>query len=165
MNALDQVHNAVFVERWPFWAGGLAIASVFVVLLVHGRRVLGVSTGFEEMCAMPSKKEARRSWRMPFFVGIVGGGLIAALLAGGFSPTVDMGMFDRVISASLPVKAAIFAFGGILIGFGTRLGGGCTSGHGIAGMSQLAPSSLIATGAFMGSGFLVTNLVLRAFGG
>ena len=76
-----------------------------------------------------------------------------------------MGMFDTLVKAPFAVKAGLFTFGGVLIGFGTRLAGGCTSGHGIVGMAQLAPSSLIATGSFMASGFIVTNALWAVLGG
>ncbi len=151
--------EAVFVDRWPFWAGGAAIAGFVLFFLLAGGRVLGVSTGFQDACGL------QRTWRIPFLAGIVAGGLIAALLSGGWSPTSGMGLFDVAITASLPAKAALFTAGGVLIGFGTRLAGGCTSGHGIVGMAQLAPSSLIATGAFMVSGFVVTNALFTLFGG
>ena len=86
-------------------------------------------------------------------------------LAGTLAPTTSMGMFDVVFQAALPVRAAVFMLGGVLIGFGTRLAGGCTSGHGITGMSQFAPSSLIATGTFMATGAIVTNAIFFLLGG
>ena len=101
----------------------------------------------------------------PFLAGIVLGGLIAAVLAGGPIPTTAMGMFDEITHATLPVKASVFVLGGVLIGFGTRLAGGCTSGHGIVGMSLLAPSSVIATATFMTTGAVVTNLAVFVLGG
>lgn len=156
--------NAVFVERWPFWAGGAAIGSFLLAFLRFGRQMLGVSTGFDDVCAAPFEPEARRSWRLPFMIGIVLGGLLAAVSSGGVTPTIAMGAFDSLWHAPLGVKAGLFTFGGVLIGFGTRLAGGCTSGHGISGVAQLAPSSLIATATFMTSGFVTTQLVISAIG-
>ena len=150
--------HALFVERWPFWLGGLAIGGFVLAFLVFTGRALGVSTGYVDACAAPFDAAARRSWRMPFLVGIVAGGWLAAWGA-GWAPTSAMGMFDVALSASLPVKAAVFTAGGILLGFGARLAGGCTSGHGIVGMAQGARSSLLATGAFMLAGFAVTQLM------
>lgn len=165
----EAVLHTVFVQRWPFWIGGAAIAGFVLLFLLAAKRPLGVSTGFEDACDAVTNPASARSWRLPFLAGIVIGGAVAAMLAGGFSFTTDMGMFDTLLSASLPVKAAVLTAGGVLIGFGTRLAGGCTSGHGIVGMAQLAPSSLISTAAFMGAGFVVTNLLLRVvapiFGG
>ena len=156
------VYEAVFVDRWPFWAGGTAIAAFVLAFLLIGRKALGVSTGFMDACAAPFDAGARRSWRLPFMGGIILGGLLAAVLGGGFVATTSMGMFDVLLSASVPVKALVFTGGGVMVGFGARLAGGCTSGHGIVGTAQLAPSSLIATGAFMIAGFGVTNALLGA---
>jgi len=162
---MEDILQAVFVDRWPFWAGGAAIGGFVLLFLAATGQALGVSTGFTDACAAPFDPQARRSWRLPFLVGIVGGGLLAALLSGGVAPTFAMGLFDTVVSASLPVKALVFGAGGVLIGFGARLAGGCTSGHGIVGMALRAPSSILATAAFMVGGFVVTNVLLRGFGG
>ena len=82
--------SAVFVERWPFWAGGIAI-GVFVLAFLFGtRHLLGVSTGFADACAAPFDPRTRRSWRLPFLTGIVAGGFVASLLAGGFGPTLGL---------------------------------------------------------------------------
>lgn len=158
------VRAAIFTERWPFWAGGAAIGLFVIVFLLLGRRPLGVSSGFSDLCAVPYEAGARRSWRLPFVGGIILGGFVAALLAGGWTPTAAMGLFDAAFGLPLAAKAAVFGAGGVLIGFGTRLAGGCTSGHGIVGMAQLAPSSIVATLSFMGAGFLLTNALLRAAG-
>ena len=154
------VSHALFVERWPFWAGGAAIGGFVLLFRYATGKALGVSSGYLDACSAPFDPAARRSWRLPFLAGIIGGGALAALLAGGITPTVAMGMFDAHITASVPLKAALFLGGGVLLGFGARLAGGCTSGHSIVGTSLLAPSSLIATSAFMVAGFLVTHLLL-----
>lgn len=157
--------HAVLVERWPFWAGGAAIGAFVLVFLAVTGKALGVSTGYADACSAPFDPEARRSWRLPFLAGIVGGGLLAAWGSGGFAPTATMGMFDALVTASLPAKAAIFTAGGVLLGFGARLAGGCTSGHGIVGMALLARASLVATAVFMVTGVLVTHLMLATGGG
>jgi uncharacterized protein len=161
---MSPLYRAVFVDRWPFWVGGVAIAAVALLLLLTAGKPLGVSTGFEDACSALTSREARRSWRLPFLAGIVAGGAVAALCAGA-SPTLAMGAFDRLMGAALPIKALAFTAGGVLIGFGTRLADGCTSGHGILGVAQRAPASLLATASFMASGFAVTQLLVRALGG
>jgi hypothetical protein len=159
--------EAVFVERWPFWVGGLAIGGFVIAFLLGANKMLGVSAGFDDACAALVEPAARRSWRLPFLGGIVLGGAVATLLAGRGSAAVSwaMGRFDTLLTASLAVKVAVFLFGGVLIGFGTRMAGGCTSGHGIVGTAQLARSSWIATATFMATGFVVANLLLRVLGG
>ena len=155
--------QALFVERWPFWAGGVAIGGFLLLFLLAANKMLGVSTGYADACAIAAEPRTRASWRLPFLVGIVGGGLLAAVL-GGWQPTFAVALFDDVVSSSLAVKALTFTAGGVLLGFGARLAGGCTSGHSIAGLAQLAPSSLIATAGFMAAGLTVTNLLLRSLG-
>lgn len=150
---------------WPFWAGGLAVGLFVVAFLLLGGHLLGISTGYADVCSLGTDPKVRKSWRIPFLVGVIAGGAISALSAGGITLTTAMGSFDTIFSASLLVKALVFTGGGILIGFGARLAGGCTSGHAIVGMAQLAPSSMIATGGFMVAGFAVTNLLVRGFGG
>lgn len=154
--------SAVFVERWPFWLGGLAIGVFVLAFLIGTRNLLGVSTGFADACAAPFDPKVRRSWRLPFIVGIVAGGFLASFCAGGSAPTVSMGMFTQRVTDDLALSAFAFTFGGVLLGFGSRLANGCTSGHGIVGTALLAKSSWIATGVFMLTGVLVTHLL---FGG
>ena len=157
--------QALFVDRWPFWAGGAAIGAFVLVFLASTGRALGVSTGYADACSVPFDPEARRSWRLPFLAGILGGGFLAALASGQLEPTHAMGMFDTLVGSSVALKAVVFTFGGVLLGFGARLAGGCTSGHGIVGVAQLARSSLIATAVFMATGILFTNFIVHTLGG
>lgn len=163
--ASPAVLEAIFVDRWPFWAGGAAIGAFVLLFLYSTGKALGVSTGYSDACAAPFDVSVRRSWRLPFLVGIVGGGGLATVLAGGFAPTSAMGMFDALLTSSLPIKALVFTGGGVMLGFGARLAGGCTSGHGIVGMAQLARSSLVATAVFMVTGVAVTHLMFAVVGG
>ena len=153
--------SAVFVERWPFWAGGIAIGVFVLAFLIGTRNLLGVSTGFADACAAPFDPRTRRSWRLPFLTGIVAGGFVASLLAGGFAPTSQMGLFDARVSDDFAFKAIAFTMGGVLLGFGSRLANGCTSGHGIVGTALFAKSSWIAMAVFFATGIFVTNLLLR----
>jgi uncharacterized protein len=159
------VVHAVFVAPWPFWAAGAALGAFVLLFFGATGKALGVSTGYYDACGALTEPETRRSWRLPFLVGMVGGGLVAVLLGGGFTPTASMGMFDTLVTASLPAKAAILTGGGVLLGFGARLAGGCTSGHGIVGMALMARSSVTATLVFMVTGVGVTHLMLRVVGG
>ena len=128
-----------------------------------------ISTGLENLCALAidapylRRGEIVRShgWRLPFLAGLVLGGFLSALLAGGWSPFWDLGRFDAAIGLGPAGKLAWMFGGGTLIGFGTRLAGGCTSGHGIFGVSNLERASLESTLAFIAAGMLTTNLVYR----
>ena len=144
------------------WAlAGAGIAGVTLTLLFVANRRLGISTSFEDLCSFalstPYFQRAAvisgRPWRLPFATGLVLGGFLSAVLAGGWSPVWALGMFDRIIGFGPAGKLAWMFTGGLFIGFGTRLAGGCTSGHGVCGLARLSPRSLVATLAFMIAGF------------
>jgi uncharacterized membrane protein YedE/YeeE len=150
------------------WAvAGAVIAAVTLALLYLANRRLGISTGFEDLCSLalplPYFRRqtllAARGWRLPFVGGLVLGGVLSAVLGGGWSPTWALGMFDDVIGWGPAGKVAWMFVGGLFIGFGTRLAGGCTSGHGIFGLSNFERPSLVSTISFMLGGFLTTQLV------
>lgn len=152
------------------WAlAGAVIAAVTLLLVAVASRRLGISTGFEDLCSLVlqqpyfrrSAVTKGRAWRLPLLGGLVLGGVLSAVLGGGWSPIMDLGMFDRTIGFGPAGKLAWMFAGGLLIGFGTRLGGGCTSGHGIFGLSNLELPSLITTLAFMAGGIATTQLVYR----
>ena len=152
------------------WAiAGAAIAAITLTLLFVGNRRLGISTGFEDVCslALPQIYFRRpgirlgRPWRLPFVAGLALGGFLSAATSGGWAPTWNLGLFDQAIGFGPPGKIVWMFVGGLLIGFGTRLSGGCTSGHGIFGMSNLESPSIVSTLAFMASGIVTTQLVFR----
>lgn len=92
-------------------------------------------------------------WRIAFFLGMLAAPLVFGILAPeGFArtPTVDADFATVVVA-------------GLLVGLGTRYGSGCTSGHGVCGLSRLSPRSLVATLAFMAAGFLVVFLIRHVF--
>jgi uncharacterized membrane protein YedE/YeeE len=90
-------------------------------------------------------------WRLAFIAGLIAVPLIVRA-TGHTLPPVD-----------LPDTYVILA-GGLLVGFGTRLGGGCTSGHGVCGLARLSPRSLVATCVFMGAAALTVAIVRHGFG-
>jgi uncharacterized membrane protein YedE/YeeE len=155
----------------PFhWAqAGAAIAVITLALLFIGSRRLGLSSGFEDVCGLVlpqpyfrrSSLRAARGWRLPLVLGLALGGFLSALLGGGWEPTWDLGIFDRVIGLGPAGKLAWMFAGGLFVGFGTRLAGGCTSGHGIFGLSNFELPSLLTTLSFMAGGIVTTQLVYR----
>lgn len=154
----SSLYQAVFVDRWPWWAGGAGVAAVVLGLLFTDNRQLGVSGACGELCVMHHDPAARQSWRPPFLLGIVLGGALSAWLAQR-TPTFAMGGFDAIFGDSTPLKLAVLLGAGALVGAGARLAGGCTSGHGIVGTALGARSSWVATGLFMVTGFAVTKIV------
>ena len=152
------------------WAlAGFGVAAVTLMLLFIGNRRLGVSSGFDDLCSLVlpvsyfrrTALRSGRSWRLRFLVGLVIGGFVSAVLSGTWHPIWALGMFDTAIGLGHAGKLAWMFGGGLLIGFGTRLGGGCTSGHGIFGMSNFEVPSLLTTLAFMTAGVVTTQILYR----
>lgn len=128
--------------------GGLLVGSAAVLFLHFNGRILGVSGIAGGVIDGPNEE---RGVRVSFLAGLLVGALLLLLvLPSAFAPS----------PASLPVLAVA----GLLVGFGTRLGNGCTSGHGVCGTSRLSPRSIVATITFIGVGML-TVLVVRKLGG
>lgn len=164
---MDLILNGAEPLHWAI--GGAAIGLITLTLLYVGNRRLGVSTGFENLCAVvvnvpyfrrPSL-QGSNSWRLPLLGGMLIGGFISALSTGGWEPFWDLGMFDSEIGWGPAGKVVWMFVGGLLIGFGTRLAGGCTSGHGIFGLSNLEVPSLVSTVSFMAAGVVTTNIIYR----
>lgn len=129
----------------PSLLGGmiLGIAAALYVLL-HGR-ILGIS-GIISGLLHP--KQGDRAWRIALVLGLLTAPVLAALFF----------EIRPIVEVDADWIAIIIA--GFLVGFGSQYGSGCTSGHGICGLSRLSPRSLVATLSFMGAGFLVV-FVLR----
>lgn len=126
--------------------GGLLIGSAALLLWILNGRVAGIS-GILGKCY--SRPDSDFGWRLCFLVGI----LLGAALSGR---VVSIPEFE--VSAS----PAYLVFAGLLVGFGTQLGSGCTSGHGVCGVARGSKRSLVATLVFMGTGILTVYLIRHA---
>jgi hypothetical protein len=168
---MELILNGLQPMHWA--AGGVMIAAVTLFLIFVANRRLGISTGFEDICSLviaapyfrrPALRTGR-PWRLPFLAGLVVGGFASAAAGGGWAPTWDLGMFDSEIGLGPAGKLAWMFAGGLFIGFGTRMAGGCTSGHGIFGLSNLETPSLVSTVSFMAGGIATTWLVYGVIAG
>ncbi|HCE4521828.1 TPA: YeeE/YedE family protein [Vibrio parahaemolyticus] len=122
------------VIPWESLFGGILLGiSATILLLVNGK-IAGIS-GI--MNGIMSPKKGDYSWRLLFAVGMIAGGLISVLMLGVAAPSTANLSLGMVIAA------------GLLVGIETRLGNGCTSGHGICGMGRLSKRSIVATCVFM----------------
>ena len=134
----------------PSLLGGmiLGIAAALYVLL-HGR-ILGIS-GIISGLLHP--KQDDRAWRIALVLGLLTAPVLAALFF----------EIRPIVEVDADWIAIIIA--GLLVGFGSQYGSGCTSGHGICGLSRLSPRSLVATLSFMGAGFLAVFVLRHVIGG
>ena len=142
---------ASFVATFPHampgqgFAGGLLIGLAAAIMLLGLGRIAGVS-GLVARATGIADSGAARGVAIAFVVGLPLGAFLVSLGGGG-------------VEAQYP-SLRLLVCGGLLVGFGTRLGSGCTSGHGVCGLSRLSRRSLLATAVFMLSGF-ATVAVLR----
>jgi hypothetical protein len=129
--------------------GGLLIGLAAAIMLLGLGRIAGVS-GLAARATGIADTGAPRSVAMAFILGLPLGALMIAQAFGE-------------VQVNFPSSIWPLMIGGLLVGYGTRLGSGCTSGHGVCGLSRLSPRSMAATGMFMASGFVTVGL-LRAGG-
>lgn len=108
----------------------------------------------------------REPWtsHLAFLVMLAVGGALSTYLRGDFTPEFNLGELHQQYFGSGFSYIITLLMGGAMVGFGTQLAGGCTSGHGLSGVSRLVPASIIATGFFFGTAVFV-SMLLRQFGG
>ncbi|MHA0043637.1 YeeE/YedE family protein [Deinococcus sp. RM] len=175
---------------WPWWVGGPLIGLTVPLLLWIGNKGFGVSANLRHACAILLPDAAKPSffrydwraerWNLTFAAGLILGGTLAGLLLASPEPTrlsaagaasvnaLGVQVRPGLVPAELgdlsnPGVWLLLATSGLLVGFGTRYGGGCTSGHAITGLSTLQAPSLIATVSFFAGGILSANLLLPSF--
>ncbi len=123
---------------WSSLAGGLLIGVATAMFLLFNGRIAGIS-GILGGLLRPMAGDI--GWRMAFVLGLLGAPLVYGLAAPLPSVHIDADMITLVVA-------------GLLVGVGTRYGSGCTSGHGVSGLSRLSPRSMVATASFMLAGFV-----------
>ena len=183
---------------WPWWAGGLAVAAIAVLVPLATGRFLGVSSVYAALFAKRSEDEvsldelerallaeteaefgplaaeeskpplrdrlaalriAAEKFRPLFLVGMLVGAAVVAVLSGKVGPLASLGAsFDLRYGGFGPAPMLALVASGVLIGLGTRVAGGCTSGHGISGVARGERGSLLSTMTFWTTGMLVTWL-------
>ena len=126
--------------------GGLMIGLSAVMLILLTGRVAGIS-GILGGLIKPQSNETL--WRFTFVLGLVAAPWLYMATIGSFEFESPRGHLALIVA-------------GLLVGYGTRLGSGCTSGHGVCGLSRLSLRSLVATGVFMAVGFVVASVLMHA---
>ena len=129
--------------------GGLLIGLSATVLLLLNGRIAGISGIVGGL--LQRYKAGDFAWRVAFVLGLVLAPVLYRLFAELPESRIDAGWAMLVVA-------------GVLVGFGSRLGSGCTSGHGVCGLSRLSPRSLVATATFMTTGFVAVYVVRHLLG-
>lgn len=130
--------------------GGALIGAASIALMAFNGRIAGIS-GILGGVLSPTRGDT--VWRVWFLGGLAVGGLALSLL------------YPQAFPESVPRSLPALAAAGLLVGFGTRLGSGCTSGHGVCGMSRFSIRSIVATLTFIGAGAVSVFVVRHFFGG
>ena len=133
---------------WSALAGGLLIGLAAAMFALLNGRIAGIS-GVVGGLLRPVWGDA--AWRIAFVAGLIAAPLVYLLFAALPMPQIDAGFGTLVVA-------------GVLVGAGSRYGSGCTSGHGICGLSRLSPRSLVATAVFMVAGFATVFATRHVFG-
>ncbi|MEL7413030.1 MAG: YeeE/YedE family protein [Pseudomonadota bacterium] len=132
----------MFEVPWVSLLGGVMVGASAVVLMLFNGKTAGISGILNG-----AVENADRVWRIVFLIAMALGGVFAVYVLGGHVPTEYSGNFGLVVVA------------GLFVGVGTRIGNGCTSGHGICGMGRFSVRSVVATCTFMATAMLTVLLV------
>lgn len=175
-------------QPWPWYTSGAAIAFIMVLLLYFGKS-FGVSSSLRTMCTIAGAGRRvkffdfdwrTQKWNLLFLFGAVLGGILAStvfksgqpmllsaatihdlkVLGIGFSGELNPSQIFGLDFITTPRGLLILLGGGLLVGFGSRYAGGCTSGHAISGLSNLQVPSLIAVVGFFAGGLVMTHFLL-----
>jgi uncharacterized membrane protein YedE/YeeE len=133
---------------WASLAGGALVGLAAALFVLFNGRIAGISGILGGLLQWPRGDVA---WRIAFLLGLVAAPVAYGLVA----PLPDV---------RVDADTATLIVAGLLVGLGTRYGSGCTSGHGVCGLSRLSPRSLVATGAFMAAGFATVFIVRHLIG-
>ncbi len=131
---------------WMSLGGGILLGIASAVFILVNGRILGISGILGGLLA---PKTGDVGWRIAFVLGMLAAPMTLSLL------TPD----DFLSAPRIDADYVMIVIAGLLVGYGTRLGSGCTSGHGVCGLSRLSPRSLVATGIFMAAGFAIVFVI------
>jgi uncharacterized protein len=129
--------------------GGALIGLAAALMMLLTGRIAGISGIFGGLLSGPAND---RLWRVAFIAGLI----VAPLISGAFGRPLPL--------PEMPASWAVVIAGGLLVGFGTRMAGGCTSGHGVCGIARISPRSIAATLIFMGVAVVVVAATRHVIG-
>lgn len=146
----------------PWWIAGPLLGVSVAGLYATINRPLGVSGAYQSVIDAARGRASWNAWRIWFLAGTMLGAFLVAVLAGSSQKGLAYGTLGEALS--LPVLILVLFAGSVLIGFGARIAGGCTSGHGLTGCASRSPASFVAIGAIMISAVSCTLLFSAVFG-
>ncbi len=167
------------MTRWSPYAVGVGIGLLSCGIFVFMNKTLGCSTAFARTSGMIERllrgekvleKDYYKKflpavdWEVMLVLGVVVGAALSALISGDFSPDWVPSIWAEAFGDSAAVRLIVALAGGVVLGFGARWAGGCTSGHGISGVLQLAVSGWIAACCFFVGGIAMAMLLYKVIG-
>ena len=153
----------VLPDRLDWFIAGPIIGLLTVALYAVANKHLGVTTSYLQVMTFVRSPRTAEMWRVWFFGGLVLGALVAAFFRGGPSANLDYGALADLLPKAAIVPVLFVA--GLLMGFGARWGGGCTSGHGIGGAAILSRGALVGIVTIMVAAIGLTLLMHLITGG
>ncbi len=150
-------------DRLPWFIAGPSIGLLVVALYAVANKHFGVSGSYMQVMTFVRSPRMAEMWRVWFFGGLVAGSLVAAFLRGGPSPNLAYGVLADLLPIAVIVP--VLFVGGLLMGFGARWGGGCTSGHGITGAAILSRGAWVGIATIMATAIGLTLIVHLITGG
>lgn len=155
--------SSLLPDRLPWYLAGPALGLLVVGFFLVTNQPLGATGAYVETYKTVTRRPGAVSWRMFYFIGIMIGGLLGVILKeDGF---VRRAGYDALTNElPLLVTGVIVLAGAVVMGYGARMAGGCTSGHGICGTAQRSPASWVVTCTFMAAA-VVTTFIIRVISG
>jgi uncharacterized membrane protein YedE/YeeE len=135
---------------WASLLGGIVLGLASAIFILFNGRILGISGILGGLLA---PRMGDIGWRVTFLLGMAAAPVVFAVLAPA----------DLISAPRIDASYALIVVAGLMVGLGTRYGSGCTSGHGVCGLSRLSPRSLVATLTFMGAGFAMVFVLRHLF--
>lgn len=132
--------------------GGVIIGVAGLLLLLFNGRIAGISGIFGGLLQLQRMQRNEKLWRIAFIAGLLCGGLTLLYV------------YPQAFVFEIAVSPAVVIVAGLLVGFGSRMGGGCTSGHGVCGIGRLSNRSIVAAITFMLTGVVTAVVLSRWFG-
>ncbi|WAC28503.1 YeeE/YedE family protein [Ancylobacter sp. SL191] len=143
--------TATAFTPYASFAGGVLIGLSAVLLLLVEGRIAGISGIASRL--LPPARDGGNGGRIAFLAGLVAAPFLVSVITG------------EAVAQTVSGNAVLMGVAGLLVGFGSVWGGGCTSGHGVCGLARLSPRSLVATAVFMAAGFLTVFVTRHLIGG
>lgn len=165
--------------RWSPYLSGSLIGVLSWLTFIFLKKPIGCSTAFARSGGIIGKFfgnkkidemeyykqfEPKVDWEIVFVIGIVIGSFISALLSGDLEILLVPSLWERTYGASFTLRVLAAALGGIFLGFGARMAGGCTSGHGISGAMQLTLSGWVSAIFFFIGGMITAHIIFAGGG-